>query len=46
MHRTPLIGATLALPLLMPGTPAVRAHHSTRGASSTSSRSKSNTLGG
>ena len=27
MHRTPLIGATLALALLMPGTPAVRAHH-------------------
>ena len=29
MHRTPLIGATLALALLIPGTPAVRAHHST-----------------
>src|SRR5215207_4178156 len=28
MHRTPLIGATLALALLMPGTPAVRAHGS------------------
>ena len=29
MHRTPLIGATLALALSMPGTPAVRAHNST-----------------
>jgi len=28
MHRTPLIGATLALALVIPGTPAVRAHHS------------------
>jgi hypothetical protein len=37
MHRTSLLGATLALPLLMPGTPAVRARHSTQGASSTSS---------
>ena len=29
MHRTLLIGATLALALSMPGTPAVRAHNST-----------------
>ena len=29
MHRTPLIGATMALALLIPGAPAVRAHHST-----------------
>ena len=29
MHRTPLIGATLALALLMPGTPAARTHGST-----------------